>query len=274
MKNLLKSLILIALFSLTLWSCKKDDTNPFDEIADSEQITQDDATVSEENIDSYDLSDDAILYAISNGREEDGRLEDFCVKPIVNKASKTITVDFGTGCTDKSGRNRKGKMIITYTGIIPSPTNGRTITFENYSVDGKEISGTITTSALQINADKTVQHSRTASNMLIKFTDGTTLKYNGNHTFILDINGKSDFSNKVSVKITGSSSGTSRKGVNFTNTISKALVTKFACAKVPVEGILEVTTDKNKASIDYGNGSCDKKVTVTVNGKSKEISLK
>ena len=52
---------------------------------------------------------------------------------------KTITVDFGTGCTDKRGVTRKGKIIITVTNkhLVPSATI--TVVHDNFYVDGKKV---------------------------------------------------------------------------------------------------------------------------------------
>jgi hypothetical protein len=41
-----------------------------------------------------------------------------------------------------------------------------------------------------------------------------------------------------------------------------------------VEGTKVLTVDGKVISIDYGTGTCDKMVTVTINGQSKEIEVK
>jgi hypothetical protein len=76
--------------------------------------------------------------------------------------------------------------------------------------------------------------------------------------------------------VTGSSSGTNRKGKTYAMTITKALVYKRSCAItnkvfIPVEGTKELTVDTKKVTIDYGTGTCDNTVTVTINGKSKDV---
>ena len=59
-------------------------------------------------------------------------------------------------------------------------------------------------------------------------------------------------------------------------TITKDLVYKRSCAVtnkvfIAVQGTKELVVDGKKITIDYGNGECDNKVTITVNGKSKEV---
>src|SRR6478736_371564 len=55
--------------------------------------------------------------------------------------SGVITVDFGTGCTDAKGNERKGKIIITYTGRRYSVGSTRSITFDGYYINGVHIEG-------------------------------------------------------------------------------------------------------------------------------------
>ena len=42
----------------------------------------------------------------------------------------------------------------------------------------------------------------------------------------------------------------------------------------PVSGIVEIVKNDAKATLDYGNGDCDKLATITINGVSKEIVLR
>ncbi len=42
---------------------------------------------------------------------------------------------------------------------------------------------------------------------------------------------------------------------------------------IPVKGIKTLTVDHKEIIIDYGDGSCDNTVTITVNGKSKVETL-
>ena len=41
-----------------------------------------------------------------------------------------------------------------------------------------------------------------------------------------------------------------------------------------VEGTKVLTTDSRQVTIDYGTGTCDKLVTVTINGVSREVEVK
>jgi len=41
-----------------------------------------------------------------------------------------------------------------------------------------------------------------------------------------------------------------------------------------VEGTKVLTVEDKVITIDYGSGTCDRLITITVNGQSKEIELK
>ena len=42
----------------------------------------------------------------------------------------------------------------------------------------------------------------------------------------------------------------------------------------PVSGVIEIEKNDAKATLDYGNGDCDKLANITINGVTKEIVLR
>ena len=73
----------------------------------------------------------------------------------------------------------------------------------------------------------------------------------------------------------GSVINTRPNGVVVTKTIveSTPLLFKASCKHI-VSGIASFENSKGrKWSINYGNGTCDDKAILTVNGKSKEITI-
>jgi hypothetical protein len=56
---------------------------------------------------------------------------------------KTITVDFGSvNCLCNDGRNRRGQILISYTGHYKDSGSVHTITFNNYFVNDNQVLGT------------------------------------------------------------------------------------------------------------------------------------
>jgi hypothetical protein len=55
----------------------------------------------------------------------------------------------------------------------------------------------------------------------------------------------------------------------------QALVFKMSCKMpFPVSGIVEILKNELKATLDYGQGECDNKATMTFKDVVKEIILK
>jgi len=75
--------------------------------------------------------------------------------------------------------------------------------------------------------------------------------------------------------ITGSSNGVNAKGVAYSMVIddAKPLVI-IKDWKYFVSGSVVITTEKRTAVLDYGDGTKDAKATLTINGVTKEITLR
>jgi hypothetical protein len=83
------------------------------------------------------------------------------------------------------------------------------------------------------------------------------------------------------VKLNGSSSGVNGRGENFT-AVATNLVRDFNCAPVTamprrhpfISGTILYTPGTRKPRlIDFGNGACDAKYTLTINNKTVTIDL-
>lgn len=184
-----------------------------------------------------------------------------------------ITVDFGTGKTDPNGVVRKGKMILTYSGLRFLPQSFTELTFDNYFINNVKIEGkrTVTTAALD----------NTSITFTVKdvggkatFQDGKTITREANLVQKLvfgEANGQPYWT------ITGSANGVTREGKTYALAIERALVYKTEClaAKifVPVQGLAILTVDGIVLTVDYGNGACDNKATLTVAGITQEITI-
>ena len=69
-------------------------------------------------------------------------------------------------------------------------------------------------------------------------------------------------------------SGITKGGRTYAVSLSKALKYKRFCGGIPIEGIKKYLIDGTKEIvIDYGNGDCDKKIVVTVNGITRSLTV-
>jgi len=191
-----------------------------------------------------------------------------------NATPQVITIDFGTSCTGKDGKVRSGKIIITSASFTTFPSV-RDKSFENYTVDGKKIEGSITKT---ISRDQ-VNNIRTAvisENITITFPDGEgSAKRVANLTRQYQRNVLLN-KNDNQIVSWGTVEFTRISGVVVTKTIPSddPLVFKMECHHI-VSGTVSVVTSNNRSwTIDYGDGDCDNLATLTIGEKTKEIKIR
>ncbi len=75
-------------------------------------------------------------------------------------------------------------------------------------------------------------------------------------------------------KFTGKTNGTNRKGLKYTSEITVPIIKKESCKYIQ-SGIYQITPDSLPSRIvNFGDGTCDSKATVTINGKVYDFELK
>ncbi len=185
---------------------------------------------------------------------------------------KTVTIDFGDGCLGKDGKLRKGKIITTYTGPMFVSGSKATTTFDNYNVDSFHIEGT-----------HEIENTSTATvlSWSVKITGGKITNTLNNKWRQWDgvrihkqVEGSDTPYNLLDdvYQITGNATGSNSEGVSWTSNITDPLLRKFTCRWIG-QGKIEITRNNNHAVLDFGDGTCDNKVTITINGISYNISL-
>ena len=186
----------------------------------------------------------------------------------------TITIDFGPACTRPDGRVLSGKIIVNQTAEIREPGSVRTITHENFFVDGVKVEGTRTWTNNGQNAASQWTYTKTATDMKLTFEDGTTTTWNKTRVSTL-IEGGSTATHYDDVwSSTGTANGVNRNGCDFTATILDPLVKHADCRWISA-GIIEITVGDRTRSLDFGDGTCDRFGTLTLaNGDSYSIRLR
>ncbi len=206
---------------------------------------------------------------------EDIPLTEICpsAKIILDKTAKNIVVDFGNGCTGSNGITRKGKIMLSYTGNLLFPGSKVTTTFESYFVNGKKIEGIRTVTNTGINlATGTISLTVKLENGKITWPDNTFVTVVSDQIRAVKL-GTAGYE----ASILGTANGKSRTGVDYTSTVRDALIIKQSCVEsgvwAPSSGILQFTYSGNTVSVDYGSGICDKVVTISYPGGSKDVTL-
>ena len=75
-------------------------------------------------------------------------------------------------------------------------------------------------------------------------------------------------------KVSINSSGTNFNGASFTSKTTKPLQISLVCPWIEAGTIEFTPSGKLTRTIDYGNGDCDNKATVTIAGVSFPITLR
>jgi len=187
-----------------------------------------------------------------------------------------VVLDFGTGCTGRDGRTRKGKIIIEYTGPLFVPGKSSTTTFDGYYVNDNHVEGVH--KVLNTSTSNTRSFRILVTGAKITRPDGNYSEWNSEKN-ITQIEGLGTplFPLDDWFKIEGGANGSVKRTDKFfqwSTVISEPLIKKFTCRWL-VKGI--VTMRKSNApvaTLDYGDGTCDNKAVITVNGVAKEITLR
>ena len=186
-----------------------------------------------------------------------------------------VTLDFGAGCLGRDGRTRKGKIIINYTGRLLVPGNSASVSFDGYSVNDIQVSGSYKIT----NTGTTGVRSFTIAVSKAKLT-----KPNGNYTewnctrTVTQVAG--ELTPLIALddvfSVSGEANGTVKRGdklYQWSTRITESLVKRFNCPRI-VRGTIELRKgNTTNVVLDYGTGVCDNKATFTVNGTVYEITL-
>ncbi|HLP74599.1 MAG TPA: hypothetical protein VK155_16960 [Bacteroidales bacterium] len=271
-----KIFIMIAGLMLALFSCQKDsdvidqktlDDVDFDAVADA---------VFE---DIFNAAEDASFSAEPVAKGEATEMADCPVITITHPEGalwpKTVTLDYGTGCTGFNNNTRAGRIITVVTGPRMTTGSKRTVTLENYSFNDIKVEGTKVFENKGLNANNNMVVSVTLTGGKTTFPDGKTIERTVNHEreWIAGLSTRNIFDDEC--LITGTASGKNRRGVEYTNKITTPLHWTRAC-KFITEGVVEISLSgqDKPMTLNYGNGDCDAKATVTRGDQSKEILLR
>jgi hypothetical protein len=268
----IKILFWAGVVSFGLMSCQKNEVESsvnddlIEKEIEIENLLADLDALSEEVIDNQL----GLLKSATTGINDDD--DDSC--PVItwyrNSEPRKMIIDFGSGCEGKDGKLRSGKVIIT-SSSFENMSATRTKTFENFSVNGLGIDGVITKKVTLGFEDKTrvaevVEELTLTSEEKVGTRNGTmTRKHEPGEIF--------DRSDDV-ISSWGEVVTEWQDGKTVTKTISEEnpLVFLHACRQI-VSGVLSVTSGENSWSIDYGQGDCDNKATITRNGVGREIRI-
>ncbi len=266
-------LMFVALFAFgaLFTACNEDEqSSPIEETV----ITSEDVATAQNLV--QDIEDE--VDAQVEFRDDPSTNADPCptvtVDPEGGSFPRTVTIDYGPdGCEGPNGRVRRGQIIVTQTALLTEAGAERTVTFVDFFIDDAQVEGTKNWTNAGPDTDGHPTLIRTVDVTITLPTD-QTISWSHNHTltWIEGANTPGLWDNVLQVE--GSSSGVNRFGTAYSVTITTPLIKRKNCPWI-VSGVKEITVGDSSRTLDYGDGDCDRRATVTFpNGFSREILIR
>ena len=254
--------------------CKKDTTPTPTQLSPTEQATK----VATENASIDGAFTDAF-------RQVDLAMKQYGLKSIETCCTVTFTpadlttypkdvvIDYGTSCTGIDGVVRSGQILAHLTKAYIDSSSITTVTFNNYYVNNRHITGTeiITNSGKNSSGHHVFDVSVENGNLYSP--DGVTVYNSVQQREWIEGDGTLlDPSDDVYL-ITGTASGTTTNNVSYTLTITTPLRVALSCAWVE-SGKVDITEPNIPViTLDYGNGTCDNDAVATCSGYTFNIVM-
>lgn len=265
MKNQIGKIAALFFLTFVLVACQKEEVNT--DVESSQAVLDMESSVEE-------MSDDVLLRTVNASTTTTCGTVTFA-----NPAGtfpNTITIDYGAdGCTGPGGALRKGQIVVEVSDAYFTPGSVRSLTPQDFSVNGWAIDGYRTVTNLGENVQGQLQWGVDV-NTAVTDPNGVEISWTADRTRTLVDGRETEGCVDDVYEIIGNSSGTNRKGREFTAEITVPLVKRMDCRWI-VSGVRQVshTGSDRSRSIDFGNGDCDNKATLTFhNGDQREITLR
>lgn len=285
-------IVITCFFSLLLvGSCKKETSQS----GTAEQQQQDASIVSSESdaeaeIVFNDVFDDAMGVNDEVGLEGVGTLNRLnpCYTITITHSNSPaifpvrIVIDFGTtGCRGLDGHVRRGKIITEYTGRLIVASSVAYTRFDGFYVDTIKVEG--------IHKIANTSTSSITRQFTVDVIDARLTKPSGNyvewsnHKVITQIEGLSTlYAFDDIFRIEGTANGKVKRGtllVSWESKIIEPLIKKYNCRWIVKGTVKNIRTNTSATGpyvtvLDFGNGTCDNVAVITINGLSRQITLR
>ncbi len=275
-----KFLLFGMVLSLMTISCTNEE-NPVAPTSTSEEAVVE-ARIDDVTDDISKIVDDQYYVQENSAKGKTAAAETFlpaCVtiSTVVTSGTWTRTVDFGTqGCTMPNGNVLKGKIIVSGSINFDQPSHTISYSFDNFYHNDILIVGnkTVVRTLVSTNDNPNLHPLATMNlELTVTFPDGKIYKRVGTRVreMIAGFNTPLVWRDNV-FAVTGNWTTNFPGGRAQTSTITSPLIVKMDCNHI-VQGTITFTRNDRSAVLDYGNGDCDNKATVTANNTTVEITL-
>ncbi|HEY2721273.1 MAG TPA: hypothetical protein VGI82_06095 [Chitinophagaceae bacterium] len=192
----------------------------------------------------------------------------------------TITLDFGGSCSGADGHIRKGKIIINYADRLIHPNAQASLHFQDFSIDSLNIDNSTSFSITNTGTQDKLQFTIDINAKLARL-NGNYTEWHSHKVITRTDGGTTNTPLDDVMQIEGNASGKAQRNgviVAWTAEITDPFIKKFTCRWIS-QGIIKVGRANLSPSsrwmgvLDYGNGNCDNRATLDLNGTSYQITL-
>lgn len=182
---------------------------------------------------------------------------------------KTILIRFDSTCTNPRGIRRSGAIRIVISDSLRRSGSTAVMTFEDYYVNYFKREGTHTFTNTSQPGGKSWQR---------KIENGKVTAPNGRYWLHASVKNVSQTAGVNTpnllfddvFSITGNASISNAQGIRRTATIMQALQKKYACRYID-KGRIRFEGPNHIAILDYGDGDCDNRATISIDGRPPRI---
>ncbi|MHA7830409.1 MAG: hypothetical protein ACX93O_04875 [Flagellimonas sp.] len=273
--------LIVGVLLLTVTSCSKESSG--DESLEStavmsstelkfsdetEMISEEITTIAEDVYAADEIS------STSKGDYNSGYLPDcVSVTVVLTENTKKVTLDFGEGCELPTGNTLGGIVYLSYALDMEADSNTIQLTLENFIFNDVAIEGSANIVRVRSNENGNPQGTANAT-FAATWPSGETASFTGTRTREWIEGFGTGFWGDNVFLITGKRIYTSRAGNEFIKEVTTPLRRELSCRFI-VSGVLDITRLGNTVSLDFGDGSCDAKGTLTYSdGTEEEIFLR
>lgn len=265
--------------SVTFVSCDNEDSSDTNEDALDNTITSVSLEASTEAVES--VVDDYVFYGGSyldfgslfgKGHHDRAGFFSSCAEMESETTDDitTITLTFPEDCEDRKGNILSGT--ITIVKSTSDTDRSRTVTFDDFTVNGYAVSGSKSGMYTAENANGNPELSSTVA-ISMETEEGTITKV-GSKLVEITSGGDTDTHSDDEKTITGSHVFTNAEGDTFSVEITTALIKPADCRYI-ASGVKQYSKNGEVSTLDYGDGTCDAIGTLTeVDGTITEIELR
>ena len=257
--------VMAALGAMTFTSCETEESTTEESLTTQEVITEPELNYSDESDQIAEevasIAEDVYateeITAISKGSYRSDFLPDcVTITTVSTDTTREKTIDFGAGCELPNGNVLSGIIVMSYAIDMELAEKTITLALEDFTFNGVVVAGGANAS---FNAT---------------WPDGETASFNGTRTREWIEGYGSGFWGDNVFLITGNRTFVNRAGNTFEKVVTVPLRRELSCRFI-VSGVLEITRNANTANLDFGDGSCDAKGTLTYpDGSSDEVFLR